>query len=345
MTNKAPFIPKSMASAAEVAKLAGVSRSAVSRTFTPGASVSEQTRVKVMDAAKALNYHVNHLARGLSKETSRPVCILGSNLNAPFQAQLLDTITQHLQIAGRAVMVINTAGGKESTNEALSQTLNYRASATIVLSGSPDNEFVETCLNSGQHVILINRGNQFPRADHMVIDYQDIIADAHHLLQQAGCRRLAVVSSTIQSPSLLAREQRFMELAKQYQQPCTLLRAGPTEYNTGAEAARQLLSHRQKPDGIFCVTDLLACGFMDVARHEFKLSIPNDLCIIGFDDIEQSSWQSYQLTTYQQPLTQMAAAIVQRLTKTSEEPNDPVTEHFSAIAKWRHTVRPLPNSD
>lgn len=334
-------MPKTMASAAEVAKLAGVSRSAVSRTFTPGASVSTQTRAKVLAAAKTLNYHVNHLARSLSKDSSRPVCILGANLNAPFQASLLDILTQNLQRAGKAVMVINTAGGRESTNESLSQTLNYRAFATIVLSGTPDNEYVQTCIDSGQHVILINRGNQFAGADHFVIDYESIMADAHYLFSEAGCRQLAVISSTNQSPSLLARERFFIQAAEQHQHSCTLLRVGPTAYQTGVEAARQLLSGRKRPDGVFCVTDLIACGFMDVARQEFALKIPDDICVIGFDDIEQASWHSYQLTTFKQPLEEMAQAIVKRLVALSPE-TPPETYTFLARSQWRKTVRPKP---
>lgn len=102
------------ASAAEVARLTGVSRSAVSRTFTPGSSVSAETRHKILTAAQTLNYHVNHLARGLSKEACRPVCILGGNLAAPYQASLLEHLTRRLNHAGRAVMVINTDDVEES---------------------------------------------------------------------------------------------------------------------------------------------------------------------------------------------------------------------------------------
>ncbi|WP_252320226.1 MULTISPECIES: LacI family DNA-binding transcriptional regulator [Symbiopectobacterium] len=117
--------------------MASVSRSAVSRTFTPGSSVSAETRRKVLAAAQTLNYYVNHLARSLSKEACRPVCILGGNLAAPYQASLLEHLTRRLNHAGRAVMVINTDDGEESVRDALQQTMNYRSTATIVLSGKP----------------------------------------------------------------------------------------------------------------------------------------------------------------------------------------------------------------
>ncbi|QTF07582.1 LacI family transcriptional regulator [Brenneria izadpanahii] len=329
---------KCMSSAAEVARLAGVSRSAVSRTFTPGGSVSAETRRKVLAAAETLNYHVNHLARGLSKEACRPVCILGGNLSAPYQASLLDQITRRLHQAQRAVMVINTDGGEESSNAALRQTLNYRAAVTIVLSGTPQASLIETCLQSGQQVILINRMGQFDGADNIEIDYTSTMADAYHMLSQAGCQRIALVSSCARSPSMVIRETKFLEAAVHAQEPCRLIRPGTASYETGAAAARKLLADPDWPDGVFCVTDLIACGFIDVARHEFGLRIPEDICVIGFDDIEQAGWVGYQLTTFSQPLADMANAIIELL-HPSPTPRVPGKRLFQAAPVWRKTVR------
>jgi DNA-binding LacI/PurR family transcriptional regulator len=331
-TSRAP------ASAAEVARLAGVSRSAVSRTFTQGASVSPETREKVLAAARQLNYHVNHLARGLSQEKSRPVCILGADLNAPYQASLLDAITQRLQMAGRAVMVINTAGGEANADQALRQTLHYRAAATIVLSGTPPASLVETCIESGQHVILVNRAGQFDGADHISVDLETAMVDAHHMLARAGCRELAVVSSTIASASLTARERLFMAASEAAGHPCRLLRAGPTSYATGAEAARRLLAVRERPQAVFCVTDLIACGFMDTARQEFGIRIPEDLCVVGFDNIEQAGWLSYRLTTFAQPLDEMAGGIARLLERGHEGQAGTANLVYEAPPVWRNTV-------
>lgn len=328
-----------MATAAEVAKLAGVSRSAVSRTFTPGSSVSSATRDKVMAAARELNYHVNMLARGLSKEASRPVCILGGNLSAPYQASLLDQLTQKLHRAERAVMVINTAGGEASADAALKQTMNYRAAATIVLSGTPQTSLVQTCIDSGQQVILINRMGQFAGADHIGIDYRSTLSDAHCMLKRAGCERIMLISSAVQSPSIRIREQKFIEACEDSDTPCLIIRPGPTSYESGATAARQVLAGRNRPDGVFCITDLIACGFMDVARYEFGMQIPNDLCIVGFDNIEQAGWVGYQLTTFAQPLDKMADAINQLLDCKSAEYR-PQKTLFQALPVWRKTVKP-----
>lgn len=232
-------------------------------------------------------------------------------------------------------MVINTDGGEESSNAALRQTLNYRAAATIVLSGRPQTSLIDICLQSGQQVILINRMGQFDGADNIEIDYTSTMADAYHMLCQAGCRRIAIVSSAARSPSMIVRESKFLEAARG---ECRLVRPGPTCYETGAGAARELLADNNRPDGVFCVTDLIACGFIDVARHEFGFRIPEDICIIGFDDIEQAGWVGYQLTTFAQPLAEMANAII-ALLHPSSTPRVPGRRLFKAPPVWRRTVR------
>jgi DNA-binding LacI/PurR family transcriptional regulator len=332
--------PQSFASASEVAKRAGVSRSAVSRTFTEGASVSDETRRKVLAAAEELNYHVNHLARGLSQEKSRPICILGGDLHAPYQSALLEAITRRIQTAGRAAMVINTAGSEADSRAALHQSLNYRASATVVLSGAPPISLVRTCIESGQHVILVNRVGQIEEADHISLDHESAMKDAWHMLVRAGCRSFAIVSSTNESPSLVARETLFAEAVVEAGfEPPKIVKTGPTSYRSGATAARQLFAGAFRPDAVFCVTDLLACGFLDVVRNEFGIRIPTDLCVLGFDDIEQAGWEGYELTTFRQPIEEIAEAIVGRLT---QEHGGIVSRHismFKALPVWRRTVR------
>src|ERR1051325_4488054 len=99
---------KLFVSAQEVAERAGVSRSAVSRTFTPGASVSPETRRKVLEAAEELGYHVNQLARGLMRNESGIVCLIVSEISTPYRSALIRALTQQLQLSGKVAMLINT---------------------------------------------------------------------------------------------------------------------------------------------------------------------------------------------------------------------------------------------
>jgi DNA-binding LacI/PurR family transcriptional regulator len=328
---------RSFVSAQQVAELAGVSRSAVSRTFTDGASVSQPTRKKVLEAAERLGYHVNHLARSLIHENSGIVCLIGADINTPYHARLLDAITRRLQAINRIAMVINTSGETASVEAALRQTLHYRASATVVLSGTPPASLINTCVNSGQHVILINRDDQLDGPEHIAVDNAEAAREAFHMLHRAGCRRIAVVSSQAGTPSLLARERTFGQAAGEAGLAVSITRAGPTDYAAGFEAGRLLLSGSGRPEAAFCVTDLLACGFMDAARVEFGMDVPGELCVVGFDDIEQAGWASYQLTTFRQPIEQIADHITRQL---DGQPTAGGRACFHAAPVWRRTVRP-----
>lgn len=330
---------KVFASAKQVAELAGVSRSAVSRTFTPGASVSEETRRRVLDAAELLGYHVNHLARGLMRETTNIVCLAVADSDTPYQGKMLRALTQHLRDAGKVAMVFNTSGPEHHVEEALRQTLNYRADATVVLSGTPPQTLIRTCLDNGQRLILINRDDRLPGPHNISIDNAAAAEAALHAFLRAGCRRPAVVTSAAGTPSLLARERAFVASAQREGLDVSVWREGRTAYETGAEGARRLLSGRQRPDAAFCVTDLIACGFLDAARREFGIDVPGEFCVIGFDDIEQAGWASYRLTTFAPPIEQIAETVADLACARDGTERESRTV-FEAPMVWRGTVRP-----
>jgi DNA-binding LacI/PurR family transcriptional regulator len=329
---------RSFVSAQMVADRAGVSRSAVSRTFTDGASVSDATRRKVLSAAGELGYHVNHLARGLIHDRSNIVCLVVADMTTAIRARMVDVLTRRLQAIDKVAMVINTESDTESVSAALRQTLHYRAEATVVLSGTPPASLIKTCMANGQRVVLINRDDHLVGSENIAVDNEVAAKEAFFLLQRAGCKRLAVISSEARTASLLERERVFTAAAEAAGMSVTVTRAGPTSYGSGVEAARKLFGRSKGPDGAFCVTDLLAIGFMDAARHEFGLRIPDDLCIVGFDDIEQASWESYRLTTFAQPVERMADHVAALFSHA--EPPVPDRQIFEPQPVWRRSVRP-----
>lgn len=328
---------KTFVSARAVAERAGVSRSAVSRTFTDGASVSDATRRKVLEAASALGYHVNHLARGL-RERSNIVCLVVSDMTTPIRAGMVDVITRKLQAAGRITMVINTQTDTESVSAALKQTLNYRADATVVLSGTPPASLIETCLANGQQVVLINRDDRLKGSSNLGVDNALAGREAYFLLKRGGAKRFALVTSLAPTASLAEREASFLAAARAAGAEASVVAHGPNSYAGGAEAARAVFGRSNGPDGVFCVTDLLALGFLDAARAQFGLRVPEDVGVIGFDDIEQSSWQSYRLTTFAQPLAAMADHVLDLLSNPLSGTGE--RRVFEPIPVWRETVRP-----
>jgi DNA-binding LacI/PurR family transcriptional regulator len=330
--------PRNFASAQQVADRAGVSRSAVSRTFTPGASVSAETRQRVMQAAEALGYHVNHLARGLTRQSSRIVCIVAADLETPLRSRMIGTLTERLQHSGRVAMLVNTSGpGGEDAQAALRQILNYRADATVILSGTPSETITRTCIENGQRVVLINRDDRAEGPDNIAIESALPGQLAVAAFRRAGCRRLCLVTSAQGTPSLLAREASFIAAARAAGIEPAIWRAGRTVYATGRAAAHDLLLRPDRPDAAFCINDLVAFGFLDAARHDIGLRVPEDLCVIGFDNTDQAAWSAYDLTTFDQSAEAVSDAVMAILD--GPETTAPQRLTVPAPLVWRRTVR------
>ncbi|TCL66408.1 substrate-binding domain-containing protein [Rhizobium sp. BK251] len=328
-------------SAREVADRAGVSRSAVSRTFTPGASVSDETRRRVLEAAEELGYHVNHLARGLMRNESGIVCLIVSDVATPYRSALLRELTLQLQNSGKVAMLINTDRSDGSVDRALRQAIRYRADASVILSGLPDKSITQLCLRNGQRLVLINRDDDQPGPLRINLDDYESAGRIATAFLRAGCRRLAFANSEAGTPSLMGRERGFVAAAASMGMDVVVERHGQTGYEAGKVLAQRMLTRSERPDAVFCATDLLACGFMDAARHQFGISIPNQLCVAGFDDIEQASWSSYELTTFAQPVASIAAKAVEWLSMTQLEDSAAEVPSIRLRAElvWRNSIR------
>lgn len=332
-------MPKEFVSAQAVAQKAGVSRSAVSRTFTPGASVSPETRRRVLAAAEELGYHVNQLARGLMRNETGIVCLVGSEVATPYRSVLLSELTQQLQSVGKVAMLINTDRSDGSVDRALQQAIRYRADASIIMSGMPDKSIAQLCLRSGQRLVLINRDDDQSGSLRINLDDHECGARIATAFVRAGCRRLAFANSEAGTPSLMGRERGFVAAAARMGMNVTVERFGQTGYEAGRVLARRLLTLPERPDAVFCATDLIACGFMDAARHQFRISIPDELCVAGFDDIEQAGWSSYELTTFSQPVAKIAEESIRWLLSDDTDRAMPAGLKLKADFIWRGTVR------
>jgi DNA-binding LacI/PurR family transcriptional regulator len=324
-------------SAQEVAERAGVSRSAVSRTFTAGASVSPETRRRVMEAAESLGYQVNHLARGLMRNESGIVCLIVSEVATPYRSALLSMLTQKLQNAGKVAMLVNTDRSDGSVDRALKQAIRYRADASIIMSGLPDKSITQRCLKNGQRLVLINRDDDQPGPLRINLDDYEAASRIVTAFARAGCRRLAFANSQAGTPSLMAREHGFVDAAKRLGLDVVVERYGWTGYEAGQVLAQRLLTRQDRPDAVFCATDLLACGFMDTARRQFSISVPEQLCVAGFDDIEQAAWTSYDLTTFAQPVEAIATEAINWLDDSSIQEAKRIQLHANLV--WRGSIR------
>jgi DNA-binding LacI/PurR family transcriptional regulator len=308
-------------SAQQVAERAGVSRSAVSRAFTPGASVATETREKIMQAASELGYQVNDLARGLLANQSRLVGLVVKGPEVGWRAALTAALAKALIRRGSVPILINT-GETDAEMLAAQQTLfGYRAEATMVLNGTPPASFVELARRNGQPLIVLGRSE--PEADHVRADNDTPSREAARLFVQAGAKVLGLAGSDSATPSVTEREEGFRAEAAALGVEVIWHRGGDSNYRGGLRAAERMFAGPVRPDAVFCINDQIALGVLDHIRHRAGLRVPEDVKVIGFDDVPEAGWLSYGLTTYRQDPVEMAEEAVDVLDLRQAEPHRP----------------------
>lgn len=293
----------------EVARAAGVSQSAVSRAFTPGASVSELTRKKVLKAAKALGYRPNAIARSLITSKSRIIAVVVAYFENQFYPDLLGQLSAKLHALGYHILLFTGLLDRDS-DILLSQILQYQVDGIILLSTSLSSEFSAECASLGVPVVLVNRTTAQDDVSSVTSDNVrggELVAS---FLIAGGHKRFAYVAGTPNSSTNRDREAGFLKGLRLSGVRNFTTATGNYSWDGAARAARELLSAKKPPDAIFCANDHMALSVMDVARFECKLKIPEDLSVVGCDNVGAARWPSYALTTVEQSVESMAGAAV-----------------------------------
>ena len=305
-------------SAQQVAERAGVSRSAVSRAFTPGASIGREAREKVMKAALELGYQVNDLARGLIARQSRLVGIIATRPEVGFRAHLVAALSKALIARGSLPVLLNTGDTERDMQATQNMLLGYRAEATIVLSGSPPETMLEGARRTGQPLVLIGRSE--PGTDSVLADNAGAATQAAERLVARGAQRIALVGAGIGTEAIVEREQAFVDAILRLGAEARVVRGADADYAGGEAAARELFESGASPDAVFCVNDLLAMGLIDHARLAVGRRIPEDMAVIGFDDLPEASRTTYRLTTFHQDPAMVAARAIRLLDRRQSNP-------------------------
>lgn len=297
---------------ADVAELAGVSQSAVSRAFTPGASVAAETRRKILGAARRLGYHPNLIARALSAKRSNIVGLAARSLENPFYAQVVKELSERLSATGRHILLF-AASSDETSVRAIESFLSYQIDALILAATSPSKALVAQCRKSGIPVVLINRDSLLSGVATVRGENQRAGKVVAAFMVAGGHQRFAFIGGPETSSISRERQTAFeAELSRLGKGPVTVRRGNYT-FEGAAAATRALLAERARPDAIFCASDYMAFAALDVARREFGLTIGVDLSIVGVDDVAEAGHAAYDLTTFSQPpaaLADVAIAVI-----------------------------------
>ena len=306
----------------DVARVAGVSQSAVSRAFRPGLSVSDKTKDKVMKAAKKLGYKPNAIARMLITQRSGMVAVIISSISNLVYPELLSRVTDQLSDRGVRVLLF-TLDESAQLEHLLEQVFTFQVDGVIALTAHFDHRDITQFEEHHIPVVLYNR--QVP--DHPVntvcVDHVQGIRQLVDLLLAGGNKHFLVLSGPTDSD--VANERREMALDHLSRNGIDKVPVlyGDYSYQSGKDCFAEWMIRNEAPDAVICSNDTMAIGCIDEARGVHGLIVPDQISVVGFDGIHAAFWTGYELTTVRQPVNQMAKAAVDILMERVDGPNFP----------------------
>jgi DNA-binding LacI/PurR family transcriptional regulator len=324
----------------DVAKLAGVSRSAVSRTFTDGASVSLKMRRRVEKAASELGYSPNFLARSLTTRRTKLIGLVSDNFHNPLFLEIFDQFTRGLQNRGLRPLLVNLS--VETDAESSARMLRqYSVDGVIVASSTLPPAFAKTFRDAGVPVVnSFGRYSSDPDMHIVGIDNIECGRMAAHALINRGYRNIGFMGGPEAATSTQDRFAGFQnELQKHPEARLSYSFAEAYSFDAGRKEMQRSLREASHAEAYFCGDDVLSIGALS-AVEEMGLNVPKDIGIIGLNDMEMSSWQNINLTTIRQPVVQIINASIELMVSMLEKPDRyPEARVFPCTVIERGTLR------
>ncbi|UGQ48491.1 LacI family DNA-binding transcriptional regulator [Massilia endophytica] len=291
----------------DVALVAGVSQSAVSRCFKPGASVSKSTYARVMKAAAGLDYIPNAAARSLITRRSNIVALIISNLVIHYYPEALAELSQQLARRGKRVLLFTTQH-ESDVEQILTDVWQYQVDGVIAAAALSEPQVQE--FERRQVPLVVFNRNMHERAVNSVLcDQYESGRLMASRLAAAGHRRFGIITGPEDSPIANERRRGAADRIAELGLPAPVIVTGRFDYASGARGAREIVTRLgHAPDAILCGNDVMAIGCLETARHELGIDVPGRMSVTGFDAVEAGTWLSYNLTTLRQPIQKMALA-------------------------------------
>ncbi len=307
------------ATAQDVAKLAGVSPSAVSRVFTPGASASARTAEKVRAAAAKLGYRPNILARSLITGRTRIIGLAVATLDNHIYPIMLEQMSRALQAVGYQLLVIMAPNDDAAIEGQVQELIDYQVDGLITASVAMSNALTRACEARGLPVVMFNRGQDDTRLSQVTSDNYAGGQLAAQALLASGARRIGHISGWAGSSTGRDRANGFLAaLAAAGVQPA-FVADGHYSREIAQEIVRREFTGPTPPDGLFVGSDAMAFGALAVLRSELGLRVPQDVAVVGFDDVPMAAWPEFDLTSVAQPLRAMVTACIDTLLSKIED--------------------------
>lgn len=302
-----------MATIVDVAKVAGVTPTTVSRVINNRGYISEKTKIKVFEAMKELNYQPNEIARSLTKKKTNTIGVIVPHISHPYFSKLISNLENQASKKGYKIILCNSKEEAEKEQEYLDMFKSNRVAGIVLCSGNVD----ASEINVGDTpIVLLEKNFEEGYFGIQCDNYQGGKLATEHLIE-CGCKSLLHFSGVIgEDMPADNREKAFIEACEKngiqyFVKKCDLNIYNDMNYYN---YIKETLINLPKIDGIFASSDLIAAQVIQVC-NELNINIPKEIKLVGFDDVDISKLTTPTITTIHQPITEMAMEAINIIDK------------------------------
>ncbi|MEL6571679.1 MAG: LacI family DNA-binding transcriptional regulator [Pseudomonadota bacterium] len=325
----------------DVAERAGVSRSAVSRAFTEGASVAPATRQRIEKAAEALGYRPNALASSLTTGRTKMIGLVSNNFHNPIFLSVFDLFTRALQDRGLRPLLVNLTDETDPENS-VRMLRQYSVDGVIVASSTLPVSFAEAFHAAGMPVVhSFGRHVTFPKVDVIGIDNIAAGRMAAETLARRGYKNVGFLGGPADATSTQDRYTGFAEgLSRHVDMSLTTSYAAAYAFEAGRDEMLRLCAAAPLADAYFCGDDVLSIGALSALKDK-GLKVPEDVGLIGLNNMAMAGWQNINLTTISNPVPQIIEKSVELVASSvTDRDHRPAAHTFRCTVIERGTLRP-----
>lgn len=293
-----------MATIVDVARLAGVNPTTVSRVINNRGYISEKTKKRVHEAMDELGYQPNEIARSLTKQKSNTIGVIVPHISHPYFAKLISNLENEAAKKDYKIILCNSKEKAEKEKQYLDMCKSNRVAGIIICSGNVESNKINT---GGIPVVLLEKNFEEGKLGIQCDNYQGGKLATEHLIE-CGCKKILHLSGVIDEEMPADnREKAFIDVCSKNEIEYFIKKYDIDTYNqmNYYDYIKAALNEIEGVDGIFASSDLIAAQVIQVC-NEIKIRIPEDIKLVGFDDVDISQLTTPRITTVHQPIKEMA---------------------------------------
>ncbi len=309
-------------SSVDVAKAAGVSQSMVSRAFTPGSSINPDKRAFIIAKAKELGYRPNIMARSMITKKSKIIGFVFGYLENHYYPLALEQLSREFQAKGYHSLMF-FSDNQSSADDIVQEFLQYQIDAVVLASVSLSPDWIEACNSLSVPVVLFNRAIKTDDVTSVTsANYEGGKTVARYLVE-TGHKRISYISGFVESSTNKDRERGLIEGLQDHGMTLFSVESGNYDQEQARLATLNMFSvdKAETPDALFVASDHMAFSVLETLRYELGLRVPEDVSVIGYDNVPLGAAPSYNLTTMSQPVDDMVSHTVNAVMSRIGQPN------------------------